>query len=186
MSKTVQANLYIDECVSSVAQARDYAKRAAEYREDIKGDIWGLILATPKDVVQSGEDPIRSLKERFNDMWEELWDGFIDDYKYTIIADDAEFVDDSLVRMAWEEEEREERKFKTEQIERDAFFEKHKDIMNKYNFDDITLYNRMREGKISITDSFTKEKRDKLIKEMKEVEKKEIEEALERMKKDEQ
>ena len=58
--------------------------------------------------------------------------------------------------------------------------------MNKYNFDDITLYNRMREGKISITDSFTKEKRDKLIKEMKEVEKKEIEEALERMKKDEQ
>lgn len=186
MSKTVQANLYIDECVSSVAQARDYAKRAAEYREDIKSDIWGLILATPKDIVKDGEDPISELKERFNDMWEELWDGFINDYKYTIIADDAEFVDDSLVRMAWDEEEREERKFRMEQIERDAFFEKHKGVMNKYNFDDITLYNRMCEGKLSIPNKFTKEERDNLVKEMKEMEKKEIEDALERINKDEQ
>lgn len=186
MSKTVQANLYIDECVSSVAQARDYAKRAAEYREDIKSDIWGLILATPKDIVKDGEDPISELKERFNDMWEELWDCFVDDYKYTVIADDAEFVEGSLVQMAWDEEEREERKFRMEQIERDAFFENHKGVLNKYNFDDITLYNKMREGKVSIPDNLTNEERDKLINGLKETERKEIEAALERMTKDEQ
>lgn len=184
MSKTVQANLYIDEHVSSVAHARDYAKRAAECREEIKSDIWGLIMATPKDVVKDGEDPIRTLKERFDDMWEELWDGFIDDYKYTVIADDAEFVEGSLVQMAWDEEEREERKFRMEQIERDAFFEKHKGVLNKYNFDDITLYNKMCEGKVSIPDNLTKEERDNLINDLKETERKEIEAALERMNKD--
>ena len=185
MSKTVQANLHIDEHVSSVANARDYAKRAAEYREEIKSNIWGLIMATPKDVVKDGEDPIISLKERFDDMWEELWDGFIDDYKYTVIADDAEFVEDSLVQMAWDEEERNERKFRMEQIERDAFFEKHKGVLNKYNFDDIILYDRMREGKVSIPNNFTKEEHDKLVNELKETERKEIEEALKKVNKDE-
>ena len=184
MSKTVQVNLYIDENVSSVGHARDYAKRAAKCRDEIKSDIWGLIMATPKDVVPSGEDPIRSLKERFDDMWEELWDCFVDDYKYTVIADDAEFVEDSLVQMAWDEEEREERKFRMEQAERDAFFEKHKGVLNKYNFDDINLYNKMLEGKVSMSDNLTKEERDNLIDGLKETERKEIEAALERMNKD--
>ena len=58
--------------------------------------------------------------------------------------------------------------------------------MNKYNFDDITLYNKMREGKVSIPDNLTKEERDKLINDLKETERKEIEAALERMTKDEQ
>lgn len=185
MSKTLQANLYVDECVSNVAQARDYANRAAKYREEIKSDIWGLIMATPKDVVQNGEDPIRSLKERFDDMWEELWDCFVDDYKYTTIADDAEFVEGSLVQMAWDEEEEDNRKLKMEEAERDAFFNKHKGVLNKYNFDDMTLYDRMRNGEVSISDDFTKEDRDKLLTELKEIERKEIEMALERIKKNE-
>lgn len=181
MSKTLQANLYVDEYVSTIAQARDYANRAEKYREGIKSDIWALILATPKDVVQSDEDPISTLKARFDEMWEELWDAFIDDYKYTTIADDAEFVDGSLVQMAWDEEEKERRKLQLEEDERNAFFAKHKDVLNQYNFDDISLYNRMCDGKILIPDNLTKEDRDVLVSKMKEDEKREIELALKRL-----
>lgn len=182
MSKGLLTTVYVDENVSNIEQARTYARRASERREELKSDIWALVLATPKDVVQSGESPIDSLKERFEEYWDELWDSFIDDYKYNAIADDAEYETNSQVQKAWDDEAEEQREYEREQAKRDAFFKKHDGVLNIYNFDDHTLYNRMIDGKVIIPDDLTKEGRDKLVEEVKAQEQEELMRTIERMK----
>lgn len=163
MSKGLQPTIYVDDYVSTVAQARDYAKRAEDARNELKQELWGLIMATPKDIAKSGEDPIESIKERFNYIWEDLWDAFIDDYKYNAIADDAEFIDGSLVQMQWDEEEDERKAFEERRKRMNEFFDKHKGVLNPNNFDDINLFNEWDDGNIEIPDSITKEERDRIV-----------------------
>lgn len=163
MSKGLQPTIYVNDYVSTVAQARDYAKRAEDARNELKQELWGLIMATPKDIAKSGEDPIESIKERFNYIWEDLWDAFIDDYKYNAIADDAEFIDGSLVQMRWDEEEDERKEFEERRKRMNEFFDKYKGVLNPNNFDDINLFNDWDEGNIEIPDSITKEERDSIV-----------------------
>ena len=91
MSKGLQVTVYVDEAVSSIASAREYANRAERCREEAKRKLWGMVTCTPRDIASDGEDPMEALQERFDDIWDTLWDSFIDEYKYSIIADDAEF-----------------------------------------------------------------------------------------------
>src|SRR5574344_904956 len=88
MSKGLQVTVYVDDSVSSIASARDYAERAERRRKEAKRKLWGLVTSTPRDIVGDGKDPIEVLQERFDDIWDTLWDSFIDDYIYSMIADD--------------------------------------------------------------------------------------------------
>lgn len=92
-----------------------------------------------------------------------MWDAFIDDYKYNVIADDAEFIDDSLVQMQWDEEEDERKEFEERRKRMNEFFDKHKGVLNPNNFDDINLFNEWDDGNIEISDSITKEERDRIV-----------------------
>ena len=83
MSKGLQVTVYVDDSVSSIASARNYAERAERSRKEAKRKLWGLVIATPKDIVGDGKDPIEVLQERFDDIWDTLWDSFIDDYIYS-------------------------------------------------------------------------------------------------------
>ena len=183
MSKRLKVTLYADEFVNSVAQARDYANRAEKERDKIKSSIWSLILATPKDIVRGDEDPIDSLKERFEDIWDSLWDSFIDDYKYTVIADDAEFEEDSLVKKEFDVSKKEHEELEKEYKEKNAFFDKYKGILDRYNVDDILIYNDIRDGIIKLPSNFTKEKRDELVRQSKERERKLINDKIEELNK---
>lgn len=185
MSKGLKPTVYVDDYLSNVAQARDYAMRAEKDRNDLKLRLWGMIISTPKDVVANGKDPIVELKETFEDIWSELWDAFIDDYKYSIIADDAEFDSDSLVRKEWDEEEKERKEYEERQKKREKFFNEHSDVLSSYNFDDITLYNEYELGNIDIPSELTKEKRDELLNEIKRREQELINKAIKEMRKNE-
>lgn len=178
MSKRLKATIYVDEFVTSVAQARDYASRAEKNREKLKSSIWSLILATPKDIVRDGEDPIETLEERFDDIWDSLWDSFVDDYKYTVIADDAEFEENSLVKKEFDLSKKEHDELEKEYNEKNAFFDKYNGVLDRYNVDDILIYNDIRDGIIKLPSKFTKEDRDELVKQRKEKEKRIIDEKL--------
>lgn len=184
MSKEVQVGICIDEDVSSIRTARDRIERAWFKQKDLKGELWGLIMATPKDAVADGEDPINSLKERFDDIWDELWDAFIDDYKYTVIADDAELNADSLVVKAWEEEKNSMEALREEERKRKEFFNKYRGVLNPYNFDDYKLYDEFKEGNLIITEPFTAEQRAFHLEQIKKKEKNIVEEALKQLKED--
>ena len=173
MSKEVQVKIYIDKDVSSIRTARDRIERAWLKQEDLKGELWGLIMATPKDVVADGEDPINNLKECFNDIWGKLWDAFVDEYKYTVIADDAELNEDSLVAKAWEEERK-----------RKEFFNKYRDVLNPYNFDDCKLYDEFKKGNLIITEPFTAEQRAFHLEQIEKKEKDIVAEAFKQLKED--
>lgn len=183
MSKEVRPCIWIDENVSSVKIARDRVERAWFTQKDLKAELWGLIMATPKDITAEGEDPIGNLKERFEDIWDSLWEAFIDDYKYTVVVDDVELNEDSLVKKAWEEEEKSIEEMKREQKERNAFFDKFRGVLTPYNFDDHRLYEEFKAGNITINEPFTSEQRAWLINKIKERDKQEIKEAIERINK---
>lgn len=182
MSKQVQTSISIDENVSSVYSAREYAREAFNNSQKIKAEIFGMITATPNDITPIDEEPMDYLQYRLDELWESLWDAFIDNYKYTIIADDAEYNRESQVKKQWEEEIEERKKFEEENNKRINFFKKYKNVLNKYIFDHIRLYNAWKEGEIEIGETLTEEERDKLIDILNKREKKVLEEALKRSK----
>lgn len=184
MSKEVRPFIFIDEDISSVKAARDRVERAWFKQKALKADLWGLIMATPKDITPNGEDPIAHIRERFEDIWDELWDAFVDDYKYTAVADDAELNEDSLVAKEWEKEKKSMEEMKEEERKRTEFFNKYRGVLNPYNFDDYKLYDEFKEGNIVITEPFTAEQRAWHLEAIKKREKKELEEALKRLKED--
>lgn len=186
MSKEVQAYICIDEDVSSVNNARNRSEKACLIQKELKGELWGLIMATPKDITSNGEDPITNLKERFEDIWDSLWDAFIDDYKYTVVADDAEYNNDSLVKKAWDEELKTIEDLRKEERERIDFFNKYRDVVSPYNFDDYKLYREYKEGNIVITEPFTAEQREYHLNKIEKRDTAALEEALKRIKKDEE
>lgn len=182
MSKGLQATVYVDERVGSVSEARRFAEKAEKARKELKSELWGLIMATPKDITAHGEDPITNVRERFEDIWDSLWDAFVDDYKYTIIADDAEFCADSLVQKYWEEEKRSLDELRKQEEKREAFFKKHCDVLSVYNFDDYKIYDEWRLGNIEIPQPFTTEDRKRILSELKAKEDELIQEAMKKFK----
>jgi hypothetical protein len=179
MSKSLQATIYVDESVSSVDQARSYAQSAANTQSGLKQEMWGLVMATPKDIVNDGEDVVSTLRERFNDIWEQLWDSFIDEYKYEMIADDAEYVEDSLVKKLWDKEAEERKRQNEEQKRRHEFFQKYKGVLNPYSFDDIRIYEEWSNGSLELPQALTEEERNKIVHD---INKKEEERMNERLK----
>ena len=184
MSKEVRPFIFIDEDISSVKAARDRVEMALSKQKALKSDLWGLIMATPKDITPNGEDPIAHIRERFEDIWDGLWDAFIDDYKYTAVADDVELNEDSLVAKEWNNEKRLMKEMKEEERNRTEFFNKYRGVLNPYNFDDHKLYYEFKEGNIVITEPFTAEQRAWHLEAINKREKKELEEALKRVKED--
>lgn len=182
MSKALQPIIYVDDYVSTIEQARDSARRAESTQNDLKQELWGLIMATPKDIVNDGESPISVIKERFDYIWEDLTDSVIDVYKYNVIADDAEFTDGSLVKAQWEEEEEERKEFERRNKRMKDFFKKYKDALNPNNFDDIHLFHEWDDGNLELPNSLTKEERDNIVKKMKEDELKLLNERLKEFK----
>lgn len=184
MSKEVQPSIFIDEDVSSVNAARDRAERACFKQKALKGDLWGLIMATPKDITPDGVNPIDNIQERFEDIWDELWDAFVDEYKYNAVADDVELNDDSLVLKVWEEGQKTMEELREEERKRTDFFNKYRDVLNPYNFDDYKLYEEFKEGNIVITEPLTTEQRAWHLEAIKNREQKVLEETLKRIKED--
>lgn len=184
MSKEVQVGIYIDDNVSSVKTARDMVERAWFKQKALKAELWGLIMATPKDITAEGEDPIDNLKERFEDIWESLWDAFVNDYKYTAVADDAELNKESLVTKVWAEEKRSLEELCEEERKRSEFFDKFRGVLSPYNFDDHKLYEEFKEGNVIITEPLTAEQRAWHLAAIKKREEKVLEEALKRIKDD--
>lgn len=184
MSKEVQPYIFIDEDVSSVKTARDRVERAWFKQKALKADLWGLIMATPKDITPDGVNPIDNVRERFEDIWDELWGAIVDDYKYTAVADDAELNEDSLVAKAWEEEKKSMEALREEERKRKEFFNKYRGVLNPYNFDDYKLYEEFKEGNIVITEPLTTEQRAWHLEAIKNREQKVLDEALKRIKED--
>lgn len=182
MSKGLRVTVYVDDSVSSIASARDYAERAERRRKEAKRELWGLVTSTPRDIVGDGKDPIEVLQERFDDIWDTLWDSFIDDYKYSIIADDAEFNKGSLVKKYWKNEEKERQKMLEEHNKCRQFWKMHEGVLSPYNFDDYKIYNEWRDGNIVITEPLTKEQRDAILEDIKTKEKKAFEEVIKKAK----
>lgn len=181
MGRYFNPSVFVDKNVSSISAARSYANEAEEDKKKLKEELWGLVMATPKDVVPNGDDPIVTLRGYFDDIWEQLWDAFVDEYKYNIIADDAEYTsgDESLVKKAFDEEAEEERKNKEEIEKRKEFFKKYP-VFDPMNFDDSIVYEEWREGRLKLEDSLTKEEADEIKRKLKEEETKRIKESWER------
>lgn len=184
MSKEVQPCIFIDENVSSVKAARDRVERAWFKQKALKADLWGLIMATPKDITPDGVNPIDNVRERFEDIWDELWDAFIDDYKYNAVADDVELNDESLVQKVWEKERKTMEELREEERKRAEFFSKYRGVIDPYNLDDYRLYQEFKKGNIVITEPFTAEQREWHLEAIKKREKKVLAEALKRLNED--
>lgn len=184
MSKEVQPYIYIDENVSSIKSARNRIESALFAQKTLKAELWGLVMATPKDITTEGEDPIANVKERFEYIWDSLWDAFIDDYKYTVVADDAEYNEDSLVRKVWEKENNSLEKLKEEENERVNFFNKFRGVLSPYNLDDYKIYQGFKDGEIVITEPFTPEQRNLILQKISEKEKETLSNAFKQMKQD--
>ena len=184
MSKGLQVTVYVDDSVSSIASARNYAERAERRRKEAKRKLWGMVIATPKDIVSDGKDPMEVLQERFEDIWDTLWDSFIDDYKYSMIADDAEFNKGSLVKKYWKNEEKERQKMLEEANERWHFFKRSDGVLSPNNFDDCIIYDEWKNGNVTITWPITKEQRDAILEDIKSKEKKALEEAIKKIERD--
>ena len=184
MSKEVQPCIFIDEDVSSVKSARYRIEGALFKQKELKADLLGLIMATPKDITPDGVNPIDNIKSRFEDIFGELWDAIVDEYKYTAVADDVEFNDESLVQKVWDEEKKSMEELREEESKRSDFFNKFRDVLNPYNIDDYLIYEEFKNGNIVITEPFTKEQRAWHIEAIRKRGKKILEEALKRIKED--
>ena len=184
MSKDIKPTIYIDDYVCSVKHARDMADRAVNEQNRIKGDIFSLVMATPKDITPINEEPHEYLREKLDGLWEELFDAFIDDYKYTIVADDAEYLSDSLVKESWEKEEVERKLLREKEDKMKMFFDKYKHVFDRYNMDDISIYEACSDGEITIPspEEITINDREEILRRMKEKEDEILRKTLEKIK----
>lgn len=179
MSKGLKPTIYIDENVVSSVGARNKAEESERDREKLKSKLLALALATPRDITPLDESPLSYVTETFNEIWEDLWDAFINDYVYTVIADDADYEEDSLVKKSFEEDIAEKKKYEDSiKIQRD-FFEKYSEVLNKFNMDDFLIYEEWVNGRLEMPNPFTKEDRDKIVNHIKEKEKELLLKAIE-------
>lgn len=133
MEKKINTTIFIDKEVRSIQHARQLAKMAEYDLNQLKGELLSLIMSSPKDITPYEEDPLLYLKRNFNKIWEHLWQGFIDKYKYTMIANDAEFEPNSSVQKQWNSENNELERLKEEYLKREYPFNDNKDVLKREN-----------------------------------------------------
>lgn len=133
MEKKLLTTLFIDEEVQSIKHARYLAKKAKEERNQLKGELLSLAMATPNDITPYGEDTLSYIKRKFNEIWGQLFDLFIDECKYTIVANDAEFEQNSVVQKQWNGECVELDLLKDEVLKREYPFNDNKDVLKREN-----------------------------------------------------
>lgn len=124
----------------------------AEYDiNQLKGELLSLIMSSPKDITPDGEEALLYLKRNFNKIWEHLWQAVIDKYKYTMIANDAEFEPNSSVQKQWNSENNELECLKEEYLKREYPFNDNKDVLK---------------GEIDIQSDLTIKDKENLLKEV--------------------
>ena len=165
MSKAVKPDVYIDDYVMSIDSCRENARSAHKNITDAKRRLWGLVMATPRDIA-GDDDTVEKLEELFSELMDELEEYIVDNYKYNIVADDAEYGPDSLVKMAFEEDKAEEAKREAENARRDAFFKS--SGLNQYNMDDQLIYDAWANNEISLDFPVTPAAREGAVKYVKE------------------
>lgn len=133
MEKKIQTTIFIDKEVKTIQHARQLAKMAEYDLNQLKGELLSLIMSSPKDITPDGEEPLLYLKRNFNKIWENLWQGFIDKYKYTMIANDAEFEPNSSVQKQLNSENNELECLKEEYLKREYPFNDNKDVLKREN-----------------------------------------------------
>lgn len=133
MEKKIQTTIFIDKEVKTIQHARQLAKMAEYDLNQLKGELLSLIMSSPKDITPYEEEPLLYLKRNFNKIWEHLWQGFIDKYKYTMIANDAEFEPNSSVQKQWNSENNELERLKEEELKREYPFNDNKDVLKREN-----------------------------------------------------
>lgn len=181
MSKSLKPTVFVNEKVTSIGEARSFAEKALSEGKSWERELWGLVMATPKDIVADGEDPVEVLKERFDSIIGYLWEAYVDEYKYTAIADDAEYDEDSLVSKAFDAYKKDEEDMKHEKENMEEFFQKYDGVLSKYNFDDYEIYREWSDGSIKIPSPFTKEDRNRILKQIREKEEKILKEAFKKV-----
>ena len=133
MEKKIQTTIFIDKEVKTIQHARQLAKMAEYDLNQLKGELLSLIMSSPKDITPDGEEPLLYLKRNFNKIWENLWQGFIDKYKYTMIANDAEFEPNSSVQKQWNDEISELERLKEGEMKQEKAFNGHEDLLKREN-----------------------------------------------------
>lgn len=161
MSKEVKPVVYIDDYVTSVACAREHAERAYANIADAKRQLWGLVMATPRDIA-GNDDPVEKLEELFSELMDEIAENIVDNYKYSIVADDAEYIDGSLVKKSFNADKAEEAHAEAENAKRSAFFTLAG--LNPYNMDDARIYDEWKDNKITLDFPLTEAERADVIK----------------------
>lgn len=151
MEKKIQTTIFIDKEVRSIQHARLLAKMAEYDINQLKGELLSLIMSSPKDITPDGEEALLYLKRNFNKIWENLWQAVIDKYKYTMIANDAEFEPNSSVQKQWNSENNELECLKEEYLKREYPFNDNKDVLK---------------GEIDIQSNLTVTDRENLLKEV--------------------
>lgn len=131
--------IYVPERVMSIKDARNRADNADEIINDKKAELLALVMGNPKDLTPCDEDPFSYMKEKFDEIIEYLSTGIIDNYIYTMCADDAEYSSGSLVKKAFDEIKRDNEKMLEEERKRSQFFCENT-ALHSYNFDDNNIY----------------------------------------------
>lgn len=131
MEKKIQTTIFIDKEVKTIQHARLLAKMAEYDINQLKGELLSLIMSSPKDITPDGEEALLYLKRNFNKIWENLWQAVIDKYKYTMIANDAEFEPNSSVQKQWNSENNELECLKEEYLKREYPFNDNKDVLKR-------------------------------------------------------
>lgn len=124
----------------------------AEYDiNQLKGELLSLIMSSPKDITPDGEEALLYLKRNFNKIWEHLWQAVVDKYKYTMIANDAEFEPNSSVQKQWNSENNELECLKEGDLKQEKIFNGHEDLLK---------------GEIDIQSDLTIKDKENLLKEV--------------------
>lgn len=124
----------------------------AEYDiNQLKGELLSLIMSSPKDITPDGEEALLYLKRNFNKIWEHLWQAVVDKYKYTMIANDAEFEPNSRVQKQWNDEISELERLKEGDLKQEKIFNGHEDLLK---------------GEIDIQSDLTIKDKENLLKEV--------------------
>lgn len=151
MEKKIQTTIFIDKEVRSIQHARLLAKMAEYDINQLKGELLSLIMSSPKDITPDGEEALLYLKRNFNKIWENLWQAVIDKYKYTMIANDAEFEPNSRVQKQWNDEISELERLKEGDLKQEKTFNGHEDLLK---------------GEIDIQSDLTIKDKENLLKEV--------------------
>ena len=78
--------LYFDNIdVETKAQAESLDAELSNDYDKLKGELYGLVMATPKDITPDGENPIDYIKEQTNDILSRLHDNIYDKTTIDII-----------------------------------------------------------------------------------------------------